>query len=111
MEECPSVGAASRAADNTATTPAVVTTPTPAPETAHTATDEPKSPSAPRGPDAKFNELLAQAREIMKDPEFMDEVMALAKLKARLQEELNFFGRGANTIGHVLNHMIWRTGR
>ena len=99
-EECPSAGAVSRAAEDSATTPRAESTPTPTPETAQTQSGAPaqasaaetESPAAPRDPDAKFNELLAQAREIMKDPEFMEEVMALVRLRAKLQEELQSEG-------------------
>ncbi len=53
------------------------------------AQSESQSPSpgpAPKYRD-KYEELLAQAREIMKDPEFMEEVTALARLKAELARE------------------------
>ena len=99
-EECPSAGAVSRAAEDSATTPRAESTPTPTPETAQVqpgaqapaSAGETPSPAAPRDPDAKFKELLAQAREIMQDPEFMEEVMALVRLRAKLQEELQSEG-------------------
>jgi len=87
IEECPSAGEPSRApeaADTTETTPAA--------PAAHTTAGKTESPAAPRDPDAKFKELLAQAREIMQDPEFMEEVMALVRLRAKLQEELQSEG-------------------
>ncbi len=53
--------------------------------------NQPQTPAASRTPraDAKFAELLAQAREIMADPEFMEEVMALVRLKTQLETELS----------------------
>jgi|GEM_PF-2855019 len=38
--------------------------------------------------DARYQELLAQAREIMANPEFMEEVMALARLQCQIEKEL-----------------------
>ncbi|OPX21687.1 MAG: hypothetical protein B1H03_06095 [Planctomycetales bacterium 4484_113] len=35
----------------------------------------------------RYEELLAQAREIMNDPEFMEEVVALARLKVKLESD------------------------
>jgi len=35
----------------------------------------------------RYEELLAQAREIMSDPEFMEEVVALARLKVKLESD------------------------
>jgi len=55
---------------------------------AQSSTTETPSPTASRDPDAKFNELLAQAREIMQDPEFMEEVMALVRLLSLLRNEV-----------------------
>ena len=90
------MGAVSRAAEDSATTPRAESTPTPTPETAQVqpgaqapaSAGETPSPAAPRDPDAKFKELLAQAREIMKDPEFMEEVMALVRLLSLLRNEV-----------------------
>jgi len=108
IEECPSVGAVSRATEDSATTPRAESTPTPTPETAQTQSGAPaqasaaetESPAAPRDPDAKFNELLAQAREIMKDPEFMEEVMALVRLETVLRKE--FGGPTAQRMACIL---------
>ena len=47
--------------------------------------------------DAKYEELLGQAREIMANPEFMEEVMALARLKMKLRNEI-----GSHAVGKLL---------
>jgi len=67
---------------------------------AQSSTTETPSPTASRDPDAKFNELLAQAREIMKDPEFMEEVMALVRLETVLRKE--FGGPTAQRMACIL---------
>jgi len=115
IEECPSVGAVSRAAEDSATTPRAESTPTPTPETAQVqpgaqapaSAGETPSPAAPRDPDAKFKELLAQAREIMQDPEFMEEVMALARLLQLVGDEFDSKCDGRH-MGQVLALLIQR---
>ena len=85
-------------------TPSTETTAQPAP---------PEASATPRTSraDAKYQELLAKAREIMADPEFMEEVMALARLKARLREDVDSLVGGSEAIKQVLNHMIRRNGQ
>jgi|GEM_PF-2356627 len=45
--------------------------------------------------DARYQELLAQAREIMANPEFMEEVMALVRLRMKLEAEISGGKEGA----------------
>lgn len=52
----------------------------------------------------RYEELLAQAREIMNDPEFMEEVMALTPLKRQLQQE--FGSRKTNRLAFFLMTML-----
>ena len=55
----------------------------------------------------RYEELLAQAREIMNDPEFMEEVMALARLKMKLAGELSELESGT-PFGGVLMYLLKR---
>jgi len=91
-------------------------TPEPSPNTSNTETAkappaQPDTTAAPRATrtsraDAKYEELLAQAREIMADPEFMEEVMALVRLKMKLKADLSD-GSGAALID-VLRRSVGR---
>ena len=54
----------------------------------------------------RYEELLAQAREIMNDPEFMEEVMALTRLKMKLERD--FRGGVNREMLSVLRQMCRR---
>ena len=88
-------------------------TPEPSPNTP--STDTTKAPSAqpdttaasrPSRADAKYEELLAQAREIMADPEFMEEVIALVRLRKELVEELGNSAENSQLATVVAMHIL-----
>ncbi|OPX21917.1 MAG: hypothetical protein B1H03_05695 [Planctomycetales bacterium 4484_113] len=58
----------------------------------------------------RYEELLAQAREIMNDPEFMEEVVALARLKSKLAQEMEGMVGDKSIMGQALWSLLMRGG-
>jgi len=76
-------------------------------ETAKAPPVQPRASTAsrPSRADTKYEELLAQAREIMADPEFMEEVMALARLQCQIEKELKKL-LGHSALSSAVSEML-----